>query len=267
MEVGKLNPLVEKFVEKFWEEFREVKECQKIEDQKYICEYNETVFIVSGGAPTHGYNGYDIWIKVPNTEWYGHVEVKYKKEEDVISVRHSIRMSGDDEYSTHMWEALLQLVNIAATKAVTARDKAYEELKRQTSGRDLLEIFIEEFWREFDEVAKKDGIKRVEGKGPKYVYVNGTRMYTIYGRKDGDIDYTIWIEAPNSHSSDISAYVEVFHHKDRGELSIEYSIGAEGEEYYTWYQDLVKLATKIIAVAETARKRAYKIAKRAQDVS
>jgi len=270
METQKLNPMLEKVVEKFWEKFKEVKECRKIEGgQQYICEYNDTVLVVSGEAPKYGRDEYDIWINVPNVkgDWYGHVEVEYEQESGTISISQSVHMCGSDEYSVHMWEALSKLVSIIAAKIASARDEVYEEVKRQTPGKDLLELFVEQFWREFNEVAKKEGIKRIEGEEPKYVYVDGSRVYTIYGRKKGDLEYDIWIEAPNEDILDRSAYVDVFYFKDRGELSIHYSVGGESEEYHTYWGDLIKLATKVIAVAITAREKAYRAARRSQSTN
>jgi len=164
--------------------------------------------------------------------------------------------------SKHMWEALAKLLQVVAATATSARDRACEEAKRQAP--DLLGLFVEEFWKVFDEEAKKAGIRRVEGgeDGPKYVYIDGDRAYEISGQRDS-VSYRIWVEMVNRHILEGSAVVEAFYFKDRGELSLKYDISTRGKEYDAWRgEDLIKLAFIVALAAKAARERAYKMAKR-----
>jgi len=260
--VNKQDPIIERIAAIFWENFKEAAKregCAKIEGGRpeYICFTDDATLVVYGDASIGG--EYNIWIRAPNAggEWYANVEIS--RSEDEIVIKRHYHVDGR-AYSKHAWEALAKLLQLVAATATSARDRAYEEAKRQAP--DLLGLFVEEFWKAFDEEAKKDGIRRVEGeRGPRYVYIDGNRMYEVRGQRDG-IVYRIWIEEPNRHTLEGVALVEAFYYEDRGEIGIKYSITAEGEIGMWELKDLIKLAHKVISTAEVARERAYRAAKR-----
>jgi len=257
----KLNLLVEKTVAKFWSEFEKHMGCQKLggDEPEYICKFEGAMFKVWGNVYDGEYKILICVLDVVDGDWFAYIGVRYD-EDGVISIKHHANLEGNS-YRERLWESMAKFVRNVAAIAMSARSDAYREAKRQAPGGDLLGLFIEEFWKAFGEIARENGISRIEGGGSPKFYAG---EFVIYGRRYKDLAFVVFIEPfDGANASERGAVVEVINYEETGEIDIKYEVVAEGVEQDMWeLKVLAKLALIATRAAEIARKKTYQAAKR-----
>jgi len=111
--------------------------------------------------------------------------------------------------------------------------------------RKFIDLFAERFWKKLEENRKYDWFKefrRVEGEEPMYVYMKERTVLVIYGKRNGEAEYNIWIYAPNKGWY---ANVEVKYEEEEDMLHARYFVSIDDREL-TWRWDIIVEAMKKI---------------------
>jgi len=130
--------------------------------------------------------------------------------------------------------------------------------------KSLLDLFTALFWKKFDEIAKSNDIRRIDGDEPMYLFRKDSMAFLIHGIRHS-LEYLIWIESVNqdSFAEGFSAHVEVFYNYEEDTLSVKYHALMKDTVHYTWHwETTLKLLRFIGKVAEETVKEVYRIARR-----